>query len=410
MAQESKKRSSGHTRSSRSRGSSTSSGTRKRGATNGQTSSKKTSGNSSSQKTSGKSSPQKTSGKSSPQKTNGRSASQKTEKYRFAQNVEGELTRAEQEYRAYATGDGEIAEPDILLAVPVVKVDRIHLKLEQLDAHIAVKAKVLDLLKLTVGVDVHLGKLEIDIEGVEAQALAKVRLDYVAAMIDRILTAVDRNPELVENLAAAVEHIGSGAGEAVDETGEGAEHVGEGAKQAIGEIGEGAGQAVEGAGEAVGGVGEGAGQAVGGVGEGAGQAVGGVGEGVGDAAGGAVGGAAGGLLGGGDGQGGSGANGGGDGGAPSGISAPQLAKEAVKLAAKQLGSVASDEAKDLSLAATRKVMEMGERHRENRADKHNATAAALREAGDAGIDIEEIEGTGADGRVTLRDVQKAQRS
>ena len=203
MAQESKKRSSGHTRSSRSRGSSTSSRTRKRGATNGQTSSKKTSGKSSPQKTSGKSSPQKTSGKSSPQKTsgksspqktNGRSASQKTEKYRFAQNVEGQLTRAEQEYRAYATGDGEIAEPDILLAVPVVKVDRIHLKLEQLDAHVAVKAKVLDILKLTVGVDVHLGKLEIDIEGVEAQALAKVRLDYVAAMIDRILTAVDKNP------------------------------------------------------------------------------------------------------------------------------------------------------------------------------------------------------------------------
>ena len=71
------------------------------------------------------------------------------------------------------------------------------------------------------------------------------------------------------------------------------------------------------------------------------------------------------------------------------------------------GSVASDEAKDLSLAATRKVMELGERRREKRADKHNATAAAMREAEDAGLDIEEIEGTGADGRVTLRDVQKA---
>jgi len=34
----------------------------------------------------------------------------------------------------------------------------------------------------------------------------------------------------------------------------------------------------------------------------------------------------------------------------------------------------------------------------------------LREAADAGIDVEQIEGTGADGRVTLRDVQKAQKS
>ncbi|MCD6015110.1 MAG: hypothetical protein K0R88_1194, partial [Solirubrobacterales bacterium] len=249
MARESKNRSSGQKRSSRSGGSSTS----------------------------GRSSSQKTSGRSAAQKTNGRTASQKTEKYRFAQNVEGQLTRAEREYREYAAGDGEIANPDLVLAVPVVKVDRIHLKLEQLDAHVAVKAKVLDLLTLTVGVDVHLGKLEIDIEGVEAQALAKVRLDYVAAMIDRILTAVDRNPELVENLAAAVEHVGSGAGEALDETGEGVEHVGEGAGQAVGELGEGAGQAVEGigqgAGQAVENIGQGAGQAVEGVGQGAGQAV-----------------------------------------------------------------------------------------------------------------------------------------
>jgi pyruvate/2-oxoglutarate dehydrogenase complex dihydrolipoamide acyltransferase (E2) component len=160
---------------------------------------------------------------------------------------------------------------------------------------------------------------------------------------------------------------------------------------------------------------------VGGVGEGAGEAVGGVGQGVGDAAGEAVGGLgqgaggmAGGLLGGGgdSGDGGGGGAGGaggaeGNGGGAPGVSAPGLAKEAVKAAAKQLGSVASDEAKDLSMAATRKVMELGEKRREKRAGKHNATAAAMREAEDAGIDIEDLEGTGNDGRVTLRDVQRA---
>ena len=127
------------------------------------------------------------------QKTNGRSASQKPEKYRFAQNVDGDLTQAEKAYRAYATGDGEMADPDVLLAVPVVKVDRIHLELDNLDAHVAVKAKVFDILKLAVGVDVHLGKLCIDIEGVEAQAIAKVRLDHIAAVMDR-LTGVASSP------------------------------------------------------------------------------------------------------------------------------------------------------------------------------------------------------------------------
>jgi pyruvate/2-oxoglutarate dehydrogenase complex dihydrolipoamide acyltransferase (E2) component len=133
---------------------------------------------------------------------------------------------------------------------------------------------------------------------------------------------------------------------------------------------------------------------------GAGQAVGGAGQGAGDLASG--------LVSGGDGASAAGdSSSDGGGGDLQGASAPHLAKEAVKAAAKQLGSAASDEAKDISLAATRKVMEIGEKRREKRADKHHATAAAMREAEDAGLDIEEIEGTGSDGRVTLRDVQNA---
>ncbi|HEX8690019.1 MAG TPA: hypothetical protein VF729_07235, partial [Solirubrobacterales bacterium] len=118
--------------------------------------------------------------KSSKRRTsNGRSASQKPEKYRFAQNVDGDQTVAEREYRTYASTDPEkmAADADVLLDIPVVKVDSIHLKLAKLDAHVALKAEVLDLVKLNVGVDVHLGKLELDIKGVEAQALVKVRLD-----------------------------------------------------------------------------------------------------------------------------------------------------------------------------------------------------------------------------------------
>src|SRR3712207_9024778 len=48
------------------------------------------------------------------------------------------------------------------------------------------------------GVDVELGKVALDIKGVEAQALLKVRLDHVTAIVDRVLTTVDRNPERSE--------------------------------------------------------------------------------------------------------------------------------------------------------------------------------------------------------------------
>ncbi len=353
-----------------------------------------------------------------------RSASQKVEKYRFAQNVEGIGTAAEREYQHYAEQDPWKLDddlPDVLLDVPVVKVDNIHLELDNLDAHVSLKAYVLDLVKLTVGVDVHLGRVALDIKGVEAQALLKVRLDHVAAVVDRVMTTLDRNPELLESIGEAIEDIGAGAGdmlgesgEAVEDVGEGAEtaleHIGQGAGQGVGEIGQGAGQAVgqvgEGAGEAVGDVGEGAGEAVGDVGEGAGEAVGDVGEGAGEAVGNLdelVAGLAGGAQNGG--SVGELAKGAGD----LGVSSGDIAKIATKRAAQQLRSAVTSEAKGLGVAASRKVKEIGERRRERKADEVYATPTAVEVADELDIDIDLVDGTGAEGRITVADVRKAAR-
>src|SRR5688500_8787984 len=182
--------------------------------------------------------------------TNGsasRPASQKTEKYRFAKNVEGLGTAAEREYQHYAEmnpWDLDDDLPDVLLDIPVVKLDSLHFELDNLDAHVALNAYVLDLVKLKVGVDVHLGRVALDIKGVEAQALVKVRLDHVAAVVDRVMTTLDRNPELLESIGAAVEDVGAGGGDMLGESGEAVEDVGEGAEQALEHIGQGAGEGV----------------------------------------------------------------------------------------------------------------------------------------------------------------------
>jgi len=382
--------------------------------------------------------------------TDGRSASQKTEKYRFAQNVDGEETVAEQEYRAYAESERteDADTPDVLLDVPVVKLDSLHLEVEDLYAQVSLQTKVLELLDLDVGVEIQLDKLKLDLKGVEAQALLKVRLDHVSAIVDRLMTTLDRNPDLVDSIAKAVEQVGSGAGHTLGEAGEAEERIGEGTEDALEKVGGGAGQAVsdvgQGAGQAVGQLGEGAGQAAGDVGEGAGQAVGNLGDtvgqvgqaaggageavgqaagGVGDAAGQVVGGAGdaagqvAGAAGGGQAaqgeqqQGEEGSGGGVDvdeltdeSGAPT---APKLAKAAAKTVAKEIGSAASDEAKELGMAATRKVKELGERRRQKRAERHHATDAAMRLADELGVDLDEIDGSGADGRIVVGDVREA---
>jgi len=333
----------------------------------------------------------------------GRSSSQKPEEYRFARNLDGEETAAESEYRAYVAEARDEAggEPDVLLDIPVVKVDSIHLEVEDLDAQVSLQAKVLELLDIDVGVEVHLGKVKIDIKGVEAQALLKVRLDHVTAIIDRVMTTLDRNPELVESIGRAVEQVGEGAEQTLGGAGEAVGELGEGAEGAVEDVGAGAGRAVgdigESAGGAVGQLGEGAGQAVGQVGEGAGQAVGNVDEvvgSVGETAGQAVGGAGqavGGLS-----------------DVAQQASGGQVAKTAAKTVAKEIGAAASGEAKELGIAAAEKVKELGDRRRHRKlVEQIDATDAALRTADELGVDITEVDGTGANGRITIGDVRDA---
>jgi pyruvate/2-oxoglutarate dehydrogenase complex dihydrolipoamide acyltransferase (E2) component len=314
-------------------------------------------------------------------KGNGRRASEKPEKYRFSQNLDGEETVAEEVYRSYAeeARKGSRIDPDVLIDVPVVKVDSIHLELDDLQAHVALQAKVLELVNLNVGVDVQLGKVALDIKGVEAQALLKVRLDHVTAIVDRVLTTVDRNPDLVKSIGKAVEQVGEGAGHTLGESGEAVEEIGEGAGDALGDVGEGAGQAVEG-------VGRGAGEAAGDLDQvlgNAAQAAGQAGQGAGQAAG-------------------SLSGGGGDGGGLKAIAGlvagdhSTRAKEAAKLTVKELGAGAKE-----------KVKELNERRRHRKAEAHDATDRAYELAEELDVDLDEVEGTGADGRITVRDVRSA---
>ncbi len=163
---------------------------------------------------------------------------------------------------AYEAGDEGTTVPrapaaptdtDVFLDVPLLKVDEIDLDVEDLRAHVSLQAEVLDLLKLSVGADVSLGRVHLGISGVEAQAQLKVRLDNVAVIVNRVLTTVDRNPEILTELArgvsAAVRDVGGGAREAVGAVGAGAgqavQDVGAGAGGAVRDVGRGAGGAVE---------------------------------------------------------------------------------------------------------------------------------------------------------------------
>lgn len=104
--------------------------------------------------------------------------------------------------RALAGGD----QPDVLLDIPNLSVEELTIEVANLDVHIALDARLANLLKLTAGADASIDQVKIGIKGVRAQATLIVRLDNVRAIIERTLQTLDNNPQLVTQLLSTVDN------------------------------------------------------------------------------------------------------------------------------------------------------------------------------------------------------------
>jgi len=193
--------------------------------------------------------------------------------------------RSNQEFSDYSIIDPEDIDEavDVYVDVPAVQVNEIEFEMDDLRAHVAVLAEAGHFVQLNVGAAVRLGKVELNIQGVETQALLEARLHNVTAILGRVLTSLDRNPELLESVGQALGDVGGGAHDLLGDTGEVVKSAGKGAGSAVQDVGRGAGKGVEG-------LGQGAQQGVEGLGQGAQQGVEGLGQGGQQAAGSAQGG------------------------------------------------------------------------------------------------------------------------
>ena len=99
---------------------------------------------------------------------------------------------------------GSNQDPDVLLSVPNLGVDHIGIKVDNIRAHVELHAKVLDLLEIHVGAQVSIEAVEIDIENVRVQAMLKVKLQEVYKIVDRVMSTIDQNPEILTNLTGGL--------------------------------------------------------------------------------------------------------------------------------------------------------------------------------------------------------------
>ena len=99
---------------------------------------------------------------------------------------------------------------DVVLDVSELEVDRIKLQVRDLRAHVSIVAELASLLNLQVGVDARLDEVELEIEGVRAKLLLKVRLDDVRAILKEALETVAEHPEILRILTRALDEVVSG--------------------------------------------------------------------------------------------------------------------------------------------------------------------------------------------------------
>ena len=94
---------------------------------------------------------------------------------------------------------------DVILEVPELSVDSIGLTVSNVRAHISLDANAMNFVQLTAGVDVGIKQVQLGISGVYAEAYLYVDLDNVAKIVDRVVTTLDRNPQILTRLLAAVD-------------------------------------------------------------------------------------------------------------------------------------------------------------------------------------------------------------
>ena len=96
---------------------------------------------------------------------------------------------------------------DVVVEVPELRVDSIGLRVDSLRAKLALDAQAANLVSIQAGADVRIDSVGLSIVGVEAEAYLYEDLDNVARIVNRVLTTVDRNPEIITGLLTTVDTV-----------------------------------------------------------------------------------------------------------------------------------------------------------------------------------------------------------
>ena len=128
---------------------------------------------------------------------------------------------------------GDNSRADVTLDVSRLELDKLELEVEDLKAQIALQARIAELVDVNVGADVELGEVELDLQGVAAEALLEVHLDEIRQILGQALKTLEQRPELITQALNAAERAADEVGDTAEST---TENVGDVAESATDEI------------------------------------------------------------------------------------------------------------------------------------------------------------------------------
>ena len=105
---------------------------------------------------------------------------------------------------------------DVTLDVSRLDLDKLELEVDDLNAQIALQARIAELVDINVGADVQLGEVELDLQGVNAEALLEVHLDEIRQILGRALKRLEQRPELLSQALNTAERAADEAGDAAE--------------------------------------------------------------------------------------------------------------------------------------------------------------------------------------------------
>jgi hypothetical protein len=108
-------------------------------------------------------------------------------------------------------GRAPVEEPDVWVNVPELHVGELNIDVGHLDAQLALRTHVASLVGLIAGVQVSVDNVKIDLKDVDGKAELKVRLQNTYNILDRTLTTLDENPEILKGLLETADTAGKEA-------------------------------------------------------------------------------------------------------------------------------------------------------------------------------------------------------